>query len=165
MRVVLDTNVFVSSFFGGNPRKIIDLWRERQLTLCISNAIVEEYLEVLTRMGLKDVTLRAELLDLFRQSYSLSFLANPPALAVCRDADDDKFIACAVALKADVVVSGDKDLLTLKNYLGIPILNPREFLKRVRHQKTPSSVRETPAPFNAVRHPAKPTIHRRKTAA
>jgi len=39
MRVVIDTNVFVSSFFGGTPRKIIDLWKNRDITLCLSRDI------------------------------------------------------------------------------------------------------------------------------
>ena len=52
MRVVIDTNVFISSFFGGNPRKIIDLWRKEKITLCLSGDILEEYTKVLKRIGL-----------------------------------------------------------------------------------------------------------------
>ena len=52
MRVVLDTNVFVSSFFGGNPRAVIDLWKTGSLTLCLSQDILDEYIEVLRRLGL-----------------------------------------------------------------------------------------------------------------
>ena len=52
MRIVLDTNVFISSFFGGNPRTIIDLWKDGRLTLCLSQDIFDEYIEVLRRPGL-----------------------------------------------------------------------------------------------------------------
>ena len=52
MRIVLDTNVFISSFFGGNPRSIIDLWKDGRLTLCLSQDIIDEYIEVLGRLGL-----------------------------------------------------------------------------------------------------------------
>jgi putative PIN family toxin of toxin-antitoxin system len=47
--------------------------------------------------------------------------------AICRDPDDDKFIACAVATGAKVIVSGDKDLLSLSEYAGVKILRPNEF--------------------------------------
>jgi predicted nucleic acid-binding protein len=54
IKVVLDTNVFVSSFFGGNPRDIVNLWKAGEITLCLSRAIVDEYLEVLGRLGLQN---------------------------------------------------------------------------------------------------------------
>ena len=49
IKVVIDTNVFVSSFFGGNPRKVIDLWKSGQIVLCLSKDIVGEYIDVLQR--------------------------------------------------------------------------------------------------------------------
>ncbi len=54
MKVVIDTNIFVSSFFGGNPRKIIDLWKKGNISLCLSKDILDEYVDVLQRVGLKD---------------------------------------------------------------------------------------------------------------
>ncbi len=51
IRVVVDTNVFVSSFFGGNPRKVMDLWKTGEVTLCLSKPIVGEYVEVLRHGG------------------------------------------------------------------------------------------------------------------
>jgi predicted nucleic acid-binding protein len=65
MRVVIDTKIFVSSFFGGNPRKIIDLWKNEKITLCLSNAILDEYVDVLSRIGLKEENELEELLSLF----------------------------------------------------------------------------------------------------
>ena len=53
IKIVLDTNVFVSSFFGGNPRRIVDLWKTGEVTLCLSKAIIDEYVEVLRRLGLR----------------------------------------------------------------------------------------------------------------
>ena len=52
IRIVLDTNVFVSSFFGDNPRKIVDLWNSGEVILCLSRPIIAEYVEVLRRLGL-----------------------------------------------------------------------------------------------------------------
>jgi hypothetical protein len=130
MRVVIDTNVFVSSFFGGNPRKIIDLWKTGEITLCVSPVIIEEYLGVLRRMGLEEEREISELIDLFARGIHLLFTAKTPALkVVAADPADDKFIECAVALEAEAVITGDKSLKEIKNYMGIKILSPSEYLK------------------------------------
>ena len=129
MRVVIDTNVFVSSFFGGLPRKIIDLWRQGDITWCISRDILNEYMAVLVRMGFAGEEEMAELLQLFGKGANVLFAANPPVLKIVqRDPDDDKFIECAMALKAQCIVTGDKDLLVIKEYAGIAIRTPREVL-------------------------------------
>lgn len=129
MKAVLDTNVFVSSFFGGNPRKIIDLWKTGALTLCLSAPIVDEYVAVLRKLGLEGEDELGELLDLFARGTHLLFTATTPALAVvAADPTDHKFIECAVALHADVIISGDRALREVGSYMGIRILSPREFL-------------------------------------
>jgi putative PIN family toxin of toxin-antitoxin system len=125
----VDTNVFVSSFFGGNPRRIIDLWKAGDVTLCLSRQIVEEYIEVLRRLGLQDEKELGELLRLFAHGYHVVFTAKTPTLRIVeKDPDDDKFIECAVALKADFVISGDKALTAIKDYMGIRIVDPKKFL-------------------------------------
>ena len=130
MKVVIDTNIFVSSFFGGNPRKIIDLWKTEKITLCLSSAILDEYIDVLSRIGLKDEDELDELLSLFSRGFNILFTTKTPKLKVVKnDPDDDKFIECAVALKADLVVSGDREVLAVKEYMEIRILPPKEFLK------------------------------------
>jgi putative PIN family toxin of toxin-antitoxin system len=128
-RVVIDTNVFVLSFFGGNPRRIVDLWKTGKLTLCLTRGIIDEYVEVLNRLGLEGEHELKELLGLFAQGFNCIFTAKTPKVKVVKeDPDDDKFIECAVALKAQCIISGDKALLAVKNYVGIKILNPRDFL-------------------------------------
>jgi len=130
MKAVVDTNVFVSSFFGGHPRKVIDLWKTGELTLCLSPAIVDEYVAVLRRLGLEGEDELGELLGLFARGEHILFAAQPPKLSVVRaDPADDKFIECAVALGAEVVITGDKALKDIGNYMGIRILGPAEFLK------------------------------------
>ncbi|MFW5792086.1 MAG: putative toxin-antitoxin system toxin component, PIN family [Desulfohalobiaceae bacterium] len=132
MRVVVDTNVFVSSFFGGNPRKVIDLWKTGKVLLCLSGSIVKEYTDVLQRLGLVGTRELAELLQLFRTGYFCLFTSETPRLRIVRsDPDDDKFIECAVALKAKSIISGDKGLLAVGDYMGISILTPRDFLRTV----------------------------------
>jgi len=130
MRVVIDTNVFVSSFFGGNPRKIIDLWKREKIILCLSNAVLDEYIDVLRRIGLKDEDELEELLSLFSRGFNILFTTKTPKLKIIQnDPDDDKFIECAVALKAKAVITGDREVLAMKEYMGIRILTPQQFLE------------------------------------
>ena len=130
MKAVVDTNVFVSSFFGGNPRKIINLWKTGELTLCLSAPIVEEYAAVLRRLGLEGQDELGELLDLFARGINVLYTAQTPKLLIVKaDPEDDKFIECAVALKAEVIITGDRALRDVGAYIGIRILSPHEFLK------------------------------------
>ena len=129
-KVVIDTNVFISSFFGGTPRKIIDQWKEGHITLCLSQEIVEEYIEVLNRLGLKDKNEIRKLTKLFAEGYSSIFTAVTPTLFIVEDdPDDNKFIECAVALDCKIIVSGDKHLKNIKKYIDIEILSPKEFIE------------------------------------
>ena len=130
IKVVIDTNIFVSSFYGGKPRKIIDLWKKGQLIIGLSNAIIEEYIFVLKRFGQKDETNFKSLINLFKTTYNSLYIANPPHLNIkIDDEDDKKFIECAVALDFNYIISGDKHLLKIKNYHNIRILSADEFLK------------------------------------
>lgn len=130
-KVVIDTNVFISSFFGGIPREIINRWKEGQITLCLSQEIVEEYLDVLNRLGLKDKDEIRNLTKLFAEGYNSIFTATTPALFIVEeDPDDNKFIECAVALDCRIIVSGDKHLKKIKKYIDIKILSPKEFIEK-----------------------------------
>jgi len=131
LRVVIDTNVFISSFFGGVPREIINLWKNGEIVLCLSQSIVEEYIEVLTRLGLKDKKELFKLIRLFAEGYNSVFAANTPELKVVKnDPDDNKFIECAVELESRVIISGDNHLKEIKKYIDIEIISPREFIER-----------------------------------
>jgi len=133
MKVVIDTNIFVSSFFGGNPRRIVDLWRDGKITLCLSKDILDEYIEVLQRIGLKNEEEIAELLSLFAKGFNILFTTKTPKIrAVKGDPADDKFIECAVALRAEVIITGDKALRAMGEYMGIKILTPQRFLEYYR---------------------------------
>lgn len=130
MKVVVDTNIFVSSFFGGSPKKIIDLWRKEKITLCLSHAVIDEYIYVLRRIGLADEAELEELLSLFSRGFNILFTTKTPKIKIIKnDPDDDKFIECAAALKADAVITGDKEVLAVKEYMGIRMLTPKQFLE------------------------------------
>ncbi len=130
-RVVVDTNIFVSSFFGGKPKKVIDLWKRGQITICLSRHIIEEYVEVLMRLGLQNEQQIEALLDVFARNYHSVYTAQTPELGtiVKNDPDDDKFLECAIALQAEYIVSGDKALLEVEKYMNVSILSPADFLQ------------------------------------
>lgn len=130
LKVVIDTNVFISSFFGGIPREIINYWKNGKITLCLFQKIIEEYIEVLNKLGLKDKNEIQNLIKLFAESYNSIFTAKTPSLKVVEeDPDDNKFIECAVALDSKIIISGDKHLKNIKKYIDIEIVSPKEFVE------------------------------------
>lgn len=130
MKIVLDTNIFVSSFFGGKPKEIIDLWKNGDVSLCLSRDIIDEYINVLRRMHLGNEQELVELINYFKKGINCLFTANPPALNIVeRDPDDNKFIECAVAADSKYIVTGDNDLLDIKSYFEIKIVSPATFLE------------------------------------
>ncbi len=132
LKVVIDTNVFISSFFGGIPREIINYWKKGEITLCLSQEIIEEYIEVLNRLGLKDKNEIQNLTKLFAEGYHSIFAAKTPDIEVVEnDPDDNKFIECAVALDSKIIISGVSHLKNLKKYVDIEIRSPKEFIERM----------------------------------
>lgn len=133
MKVVIDTNVFVSSLFNasGIPRKIIDLWKSGEIILCVSKEILEEYIDVLKRFDFIEKHELRMLLDIFNKRMHLVFVASTSYLSAIKgDPADNKFIECAIAANAQYIISGDKHLKNLKMYANIEILSPAEFLRK-----------------------------------
>lgn len=128
MRVVLDTNVFVSGvFFGGPPGRVLAAWRDGRIEVVVSREIIEEYVRVGERLSARFPGVDLEpALDLISVSATL-ITAPPLPEPVCQDHDDDKFLACAVAASARYVVSGDRDLLATSPYERVVVIRPRAF--------------------------------------
>jgi len=129
LRVVSDTNIYVSAFnFGGLPSKILELAQEGHILLFVSVAILQELAGVLTRKFAwpKERTSLASA-NLRRFTY----LVNPAMrLDVVReDPTDNRILECALEAGADVIVSGDSHLLKLKTFQRTEILTPRQFLR------------------------------------
>jgi putative PIN family toxin of toxin-antitoxin system len=132
VKVVIDTNVFVSSVFGGRPRQVVALWFDGRVTLCLSEPIVKEYQRVLREIGAVSEREERVLMEAFASGEGVLYVNDPPRIeGVSSDPDDDKFLECALELGAESIVSGDSDLLELKSYMGMPILTPRTFLERI----------------------------------
>ena len=131
MRIVLDTNVFVSGvFFGGQPVKILAAWRNGEIQLILSPEILEEYVAVLQRLEKYLPAVEAKPVIELILAGSKIISAPPLEKPVSSDPDDDKFIACALASKAKVIVSGDKHLLAANGFQGLDIVKPSEFVKK-----------------------------------
>ncbi|MBM3494751.1 MAG: putative toxin-antitoxin system toxin component, PIN family [Armatimonadetes bacterium] len=132
MKVVLDTNVVVSgTFFRGVPCEILRACAEKRFQLVLSPDVITEYREVLDRFvpGYPGTDTAIIMAGLTADAVVVD--APPLAKPLCRDPQDDKFIACAVEARADCIVSGDRDLKDLDKPAGIPVLSPRQFLTRL----------------------------------
>jgi len=136
IRAVLDTNVVLSGLlWHGTPHALLERVREGTLTFISSPALLAELAEVIARPQFDAILARSNT-SRERSLAELRELAEviaPPPLAqpVCRDPDDDAVLALGVAAKADFIVSGDRDLLSLKSFQNIPIVTPAEALRRV----------------------------------
>ena len=128
--VVVDTNVIVSALlFGGTPGRLIDLWKERRIQLFVCKEIIDEIMRVLTypRFQLSEKEISYLIYDEILPYSEIVDIPSGPVI-ISRDPSDDKFIRCAVASGADVIVSGDRHLLSLKDHGDIKILTPARFL-------------------------------------
>lgn len=133
MTVVIDTNVFISAvFWAGADRKCFSLWARRQFQLAVSISILEEYSEIAKRVGADYPAVNPEpwlaWVEEKAKIYEPALLGKQRSV----DADDDIFLACALASGAKMIVSKDPHLLNLQKPFGIRILTPRQFLQTVR---------------------------------
>ena len=134
MRVVLDANVLVSALISpkGSPATVLSYWQEGKLEIVVSAAILQEvdrvlhYPRIQKRYHLPDEIVQ-RLLNLLRKG-AIVVEPDEEVEVVERDPSDNRYLECAVAGRALYVVSGDGHLLDLKEYRGIQILAPREFV-------------------------------------
>lgn len=140
MRIVLDTNVVMSALlWRGPPYRLLDAIRQRpRLQLYSSPVLLEELAEVLTRpSATKQLNAIGKAARDVLPDYILAIeLVEPVELPrVVRDPDDDHVLACALAARADLIVTGDNDLLDLNTYQDIPIITAAEALRRIEAHK------------------------------
>jgi len=136
MRLVADTNVVVSALlWGGSPRAILTAAREQRVALYTSAPLIAELEDVLGRAKLlrRFTAIGRTPADLLDRYLALAryVSATPLAEPLSRDPDDDQVIACALAARADLIVSGDRDLLDLGQAHGIPILDASSAAERI----------------------------------
>ncbi len=130
LRVTVDTNILVSHFLvpGGNPSKVLELARQGRMTLVLSDPILDE-MEGVLEEKLKwppEQVRRArhsveDIIEIVRPHHSVS--------VVREDEADNRILECALSGRAEVLVPGDRHLLSLKKHRGVRIMNPRDFLE------------------------------------
>jgi putative PIN family toxin of toxin-antitoxin system len=127
IRAVLDTNVFVSALnFGGTPNAVLKLLEADSFTLCISQSIIDETRRILL---LRFEWSEEDLAHALDPLLTLAEIVEPTTqVSMSRDRNDDHILACALDASADVIVTGDDDLLSLGRYENIRIVTPREFV-------------------------------------
>lgn len=130
MRIVIDTNIVVSGiFFGGKPAELLKLvLLGRSISAVATREILSEYQATIDYLlgkynGRK---LNFTPVPLFSAMEIINSASN---IALCRDPDDDKFISCAIDGKCLYIVSGDKDLLALKEYQNVQIVTVAKFFR------------------------------------
>ena len=130
MKAVFDTNVLIAAFLTeGICAKLLTRARRRDFDLILCDGILQEFKRVLKKKFAASPHEISEVLIILSEA-TQDIRAKADSIApTCRDLDDDLILACAREAVADYVVTGDEDLLVLKNFEGISILNPREFEK------------------------------------
>lgn len=137
MNIVLDTNVVISGLLWGGPAyRIFKLAREGKFTFYSSPALLAEFEDVLNRKKflkkLKEAQVLARDLTLGYAALSKVILPKKISPVILEDPKDDEVLACALAAKADFIISGDSHLKDLKKYQEIPILSAAAFLEELK---------------------------------
>ena len=129
IKVVLDTNIFISSIFWGmgNPHKIIEKAINQKIEIFSSEEILEELQKILKRDFEQPEDLIGEQINFIKQLVEIVEIQEKVDF-VKEDIDDNKIIECAVSANANFIITGDNHLLKLKEYHQIKIINVRDFL-------------------------------------
>lgn len=133
IRIVVDTNVLISWLIGRRLREIDRLLVQEHYQLCFSTRALAELVEVTRRPKMRKYFTLAQAEESIERLGRVAKVlkTEPKALPICRDAKDDFLLALAKAAKADVLVTGDEDLLVLEKYGDTKIITPAVFLKEV----------------------------------
>ena len=131
-KVVVDTNILISGLIATGPSHILlSLWRNKQFILITSHPLMNELITALTR---PKITRRISAIDAkdFVKLLAEKAVMTTPDIKIdeCRDSKDNKVLECAVAGKADSIVTGDEDLLVLNPFRNVEIIRVRDFIKR-----------------------------------
>lgn len=134
MRVVFDTNVVASaSFWRGAPFDCLAAWAQGRCVAVVSSTLLAEYHETIEELRLDYPDRKCvEWVTALTESAELVFPVDR-ASGATPDPDDEMILECALAAEVAFIVSGDKKhLLALRQFQGIPIVSPAEFLRRLR---------------------------------
>lgn len=128
MIAVFDTNIFIAAVITeGVCSKLLHRARVREFSLVSCPFIMKELRRILSKKFKLSIEETASAIEPISEAIGEIIEHNLKVSNICRDIDDDNVLACALAAKADYLVTGDADLLVIKNYKGIKIITPRDF--------------------------------------
>jgi len=141
LHAVFDTNLLISGIlWRGTPFQLLKWAEEGRLRIYTSLEILDEAYRVLHYPKFEQYidNQKASLKELFAKIISLCTIIQVEQVVsgVCSDADDEKFFSCALAANVEVLVSGDRHLLNLKQYQFVRIVTAREFYEENVHKIT-----------------------------
>jgi putative PIN family toxin of toxin-antitoxin system len=136
VRIVCDTNVLVSGvLFGGFARQLLVLVSRGKLTNFISQDLLREVEAVLSRPKFQLSPAQAfAIIGVFRETFEHVSSPAQPVRVVESDPDDDRVLEAAQVAGAEVIVTGDKHLLSLGTWQGIRIMSPAELIERLAEE-------------------------------
>ena len=132
MNVVVDTNVLVSGiFWAGKPRQLLELWVDNLIRLIATPQIVSEYIKVIERLQKYD----SELAQQWKEFIvgNIEIINSNIDVTICRDKKDNMFLECALSCGSEYIISGDDDLLCLKEFENVKIVTVANFLKKIKN--------------------------------
>ena len=128
MRTVFDTNILIAAFLTeGLCSGLLIRARKQAFNLILCDDIIREFEGILVKKLKLTSTDISEISAIVSEAASEILHKLNPIPNICRDPNDDMIIACAIDATADYIVTGDEDLLILKKYKDIVIMNPRNF--------------------------------------
>lgn len=143
---MLDSTILVSSFLseGGLSFEILQQGKTGKFVWCCAEEILQETRRVLLqepRIRKRYRYTNEQVSDFLESIRAIAVMAQslPEIHVIERDPKDDKIVACAIATQASYIVTRDKDLLDLKDYRGILIMAPEDFIAMLRHRGNRSS--------------------------
>jgi putative PIN family toxin of toxin-antitoxin system len=131
---VFDTNVYISAFlYGGKPKQVLEFAMAGRVQLLISIPLKLELQRVLRdKFDLAPGEIASDTEAIWKRA---EWISPRRRLSLCRDESDNRLLECAVEGRADVVVTGDRDLLDLPAIEGLAILTPAAFLSRANAEE------------------------------
>ncbi|MBI1870347.1 MAG: putative toxin-antitoxin system toxin component, PIN family [Chlamydiae bacterium] len=133
---VIDTNIFINSLLKGSCRLIIQAFIAKRFRLATSKSLINEIVEVCAKRKFRERINKEDRETLIAIIKEAGEIVNPKIkITDCRDKDDNKVLECAIASKAQVIVTRDTDLLVLNPYKNVSIIPPEKFIPFLKNNE------------------------------
>jgi putative PIN family toxin of toxin-antitoxin system len=128
MKVVIDTNIWISYLLGGLLQRLDEKIFSKEIKVVVSDEMLKELSEVLSRPRFKNIFTAERIKELFSLLDSYAVVVSPSQkVGACRDEKDNFLLEAALEGKADYLITGDEDLLVLNPFHNTRIVRPKDF--------------------------------------